>query len=225
MKLAKGPQIAGSLVKLADFTKAVRAFRKKELDILELRLDTFSESDLLKLRGKLGTLKKRPLILATVRSRKEGGLRALSDGERRRRFELFRGAADLFDLEASSVKLLPGLRKIAAGKLILSYHDFKKTPALPVMEKIFKRIYRLRPLLVKMAFMVKTPTDLFTLLCFLKKHRSQNIILIGMGKMGRASRVLFPLLGSRMTYGAFGNRASAPGQFPVSVLAKKIRSM
>jgi 3-dehydroquinate dehydratase-1 len=212
---------------LEDLPRAVRACRRNEIDGIELRLDAFRGADLKMLGRRLEALKPRPSILLTVRSKKEGGLLKLTDGERLRRFALFLPFARMIDCEIGSPALLSRLRGLAGArhkKLILSFHDLKKTPSAARLLQILKRSRRSRPFLTKIAVKVNQARDMRVLFDFLCRHRKEGLILIGMGTKGRFSRVFFPAVGSRMAFGHLGRRA-APGQIAARELSERVRKL
>lgn len=218
--------IFASLLRLSDWKKAVSYYRKKILDGLELRLDAFSPIDLVRLHRLVSETRRTPPLLVTVRSQKEGGLQDLTLRERKNRFLLFLPYASSWDCELGSQDLLSWLKRTARGRKagIISYHHFKTTPDLRELEKILKKALRHRPAFTKIAVTARTSKDLLVLLAFLKKYRSKNLIVIAMGKKGESSRTLFPLLGSRITFGHLGFQA-APGQIPIPILYKRLHKI
>ena len=110
----------------------------------------------------------------------------------------------------------------AAGvKVIMSNHDFHKTPA---QEDIIYRLRRMQDLgadLPKIAVMPQSPQDVLTLLAatltMKEKYATRPLITMSMGKSGGVSRVTGRLFGSAMTFGTVG-QASAPGQIAIAKL-------
>src|SRR5262244_3658583 len=99
---------------------AMAEAKKLGADLCELRIDFLKDPDLKRI------LSARPLpVLATVRPKWEGGQ---YDGSEADRFGLLEDAclygADYVDVEFRAYKDFP--RRDA--KLIVSYHDFEKTP-------------------------------------------------------------------------------------------------
>jgi 3-dehydroquinate dehydratase-1 len=202
----------------------MKAYRRKELDGLELRLDAFTPLELTRLHALVVLERRLPPLLLTVRSKREGGLASLATRERIARFKLFMPFASGLDCELSSKDLLSwasGEARRYRKYLILSCHDFKKTPPLANLEKILKHSLLAKPALTKIAVLAKSQNDLLSLITFLKTHQAKGLVVIAMGPAGVPSRVLFPLLGSRITFGSFG-RTSAPGQLPVSILKSRL---
>ncbi len=104
------------------------------------------------------------------------------------------------------------------GKLILSVHDYKKTPSFAVLKKIILRMQKEKPWAIKIATNVRNYSDLLVLLKlqqFLQKKKIRSIVL-GMGDKAHLTRVLSP---SRnvLTYATLdGFESSASGQLPMS---------
>ncbi|HCG77156.1 MAG: type I 3-dehydroquinate dehydratase [bacterium (Candidatus Ratteibacteria) CG_4_10_14_3_um_filter_41_18] len=224
VKLGKTPKICLTLCNIKD-RNSIKKAKFQGADLLELRIDQFQnldEKDIIKfIRGiRKGCL---PLI-ATVRSKREGG-RCLSDTKRLRLFKAVIPLVDAVDVELSSRKILNEVVKKAHHHqkiVILSYHNFKKTPVNEVLEKIIKKIKSQGGDIVKVSTFAKKKEDVIRLLEITLKYKDKNIIAIAMGKIGAVSRVFFPFIGSLLTYG-YVDTPSAPGQFSLNVLREEIK--
>lgn len=96
-------------------------------------------------------------------------------------------------------------------EVIISYHDFKKTPERAELEHILTWCAECTPDIIKIACMVNTERDNARLLGLLDDGR--KMIVIGMGERGKVTRVVAPLLGSFCTFAAYKpDKATAPGQ-------------
>ena len=69
--------------------------------------------------------------------------------------------------------------------------------------------------ITKIAAMALGGKDVQRLAAFTIENADKNIITIAMGSEGTCSRVLFPALGSLLTYASLGE-STAPGQLPYS---------
>ncbi|WP_424246004.1 3-dehydroquinate dehydratase-1 [Elusimicrobium posterum] len=155
----------------------------------------------------------------TCRAKNEGGQ---FNGSEKQRIEILQSALKnkftYVDFELKTVQ--KNKLKFSAGeakKLIISYHDFNKTPSMAALVKIKKDMLKYKPAVIKLALMVKTQKDIFTLTRFLLDtiEENQQIILLGMGEKAVFTRVMFPLMGSALTYAADG-KAVAPGQLKIN---------
>lgn len=194
---------------------------------LELRVDTFREQGIgplvesIKGIRKLKGARAVPLII-TVRKKEEGGGARISDKQRSAIFEALMPYAGLIDVELSSARALKGIIRLAkkGGKaVIISHHDFRKTPAEAGVRRIIKRALSAGADIVKVAALAKSAGDLRTLAKAALDYR--NLIVIAMGKPGVSSRVFFPALGSLITYGATSKK-TAPGQISLKGLKKEL---
>lgn len=196
-------------------------------DIIEWRVDHFTHvreipQVLAALAEIRHTLKALPLLF-TFRSKKEGGETEISDEAY---FELNRQAAlsglvDVIDIELfndeAQIRALVNDAHQAGVKVIMSNHDFHKTPA---QEDIIYRLRRMQDLgadLPKIAVMPLTPQDVLTLLSatltMKEKYATRPLITMSMGKSGGVSRVTGRLFGSAMTFGPLARpprRAKGP---------------
>jgi len=194
-------------------------------DMLEIRVDTFAsrEADALirgikRLRGYEGA-DKTPLIL-TCRARSEGGVNNISPREKRSIFQALMPFVDYIDIELRKAgrfrDIIDEAVKAGVG-VIISYHNFKATPTAARLEELIKKGKALGGGAVKIAVAVHSTAELKRLAGTLINHK--GLIIIGMGPLGAASRVFFPLMGSLTTYGSI-TASSAPGQMPVAELKK-----
>jgi 3-dehydroquinate dehydratase-1 len=124
------------------------------------------------------------------------------------------GAA-FIDLELESDDKF--LREMAetAGRneceVICSHHDFKSTPPSGKLKELLEGCYGKGASVAKIATWINNKEDLIALLS-LYSYPGRKIIL-GMGEMGRISRVLAPYLGSEFTFAApSAGEETAPGQ-------------
>ncbi len=214
LQFYKRPLIAGVITEM----EALKLELIEKADILELRIDMFDIKEMENIEEIISRAKTldKPL-LATIRSEREGGKRFIDDDTR---YELFKKSipfVDIIDIEISSEALFERLRPLIAEEnrlLIGSYHNFNETPEDPVIEEIFLRAKKKGSDIVKIAVTANDREDLIRMASFTIRHRNDNIITISMGEPGKASRLLFPVLGSMITYAALTD-SSAPGQFSV----------
>jgi 3-dehydroquinate dehydratase type I len=106
-------------------------------------------------------------------------------------------------------------------KIIISFHDFKKTPSLINLQKLALKMCAKGADIVKIACMARTLSDTLQMVCLAQILQSKKIphILIAMGKKGTLSRVLTPKLGGDIMFAPLSSRgASAPGQLKVNEL-------
>ena len=237
--LGKGPAIAltvtdrdtPSSIKRAVGAPLVGARRSKGRAqgpplLLEIRIDRFRRFDFPYVLSKINSFKRLKLpLIATIRSRNEGGARTLSDSAR---FELFKKVLPLvnaIDVELSSSnlrkKLIPVARR-SGKRVILSYHNFASTPSESSLVQFIRKAKRSGADLVKLAVTPKTSQDLARLLRLTHRHRKENLITLAMGKLGAPSRTLGFLFGSLLTYSYLGRNPQAPGQLPFTSLLREL---
>ncbi|MCP4399167.1 MAG: type I 3-dehydroquinate dehydratase [bacterium] len=96
-------------------------------------------------------------------------------------------------------------------QVIISYHNFEKTPERVELEHVIRWCSELKPDLIKLACMVTSPRDNARLLGLLDSDTP--MLIVGMGEQGKLSRLISPLLGSFCTFASFAaDKATAPGQ-------------
>ncbi|MCD2493042.1 type I 3-dehydroquinate dehydratase [Lacrimispora sp. NSJ-141] len=214
-------------------------------DAIEWRADHFRDvtkpEKVRRILAQLRQILPDSLILFTFRTMQEGGRGDLSAENYLALNEMVlrSGMADLLDLELyTGTDLMPEdllassplhpLLSLARQKgipVILSSHDFEKTP--PEAELI-SRLCLMESMgcgIAKLAVMPHTKKDVLALLsATLRASESLScpIITMSMGPLGVISRVGGEFFGSCLTFGTSG-QASAPGQLDAEKLADLLR--
>jgi 3-dehydroquinate dehydratase-1 len=204
----------------------VQALRARGLDVAELRIDHFAARDAGAVRAELSKYAGIP-TLATIRSAAEGGAWQGGEAERAKLFLALLDAVDAVDVELAAGEVLrevlPAAR--AAGRLVIaSHHDFAATPAPAALADVVARAAAAGADVVKIAAAASGPDDVRALARVLVEPAPIGRIVIGMGEAALATRVLFPALGSLVTY-AHAGRATAPGQLPLDELVALLRRL
>lgn len=205
--------------------------KEQQPDIVEWRVDLFDQvEDLLEVSMMISKLREilgETLLLFTFRSHKEGGSKVISDHfyvELNQR-AISTKNIDLVDIELFNeeeiLKKLISFAKNNGVYVIMSNHDFYKTPA---KEEIVGRLRKMQEYgadIPKIAVMPTSARDVITLLDATNTMRTQYadrpIITMSMNGTGVISRLACEIFGSACTFGA-GKSASAPGQIPVEEL-------
>lgn len=225
------PVFAGAVVGTIHSPKALAAalrLRPNAVDFLEVRVDAFAgAADRNHLEKNLPRLRF-PLII-TVRHPLEGGANALTLQSRRALFERFLPHASLIDVELRSAEPLRKLREEAQAKgigVILSHHDFRKTPSLAKLLELRAKAKSAGCSIFKVATVANTPCDLSVLLGFLISRRETDpaLSVMGMGNFGKASRLVLGRAGSVLNYG-FLDKAQVSGQWPAALLKERLREL
>lgn len=125
---------------------------------------------------------------------------------------------DYLDIDLAIANKIVIRRKKA--KTIISYHNFKNTPTLKALINIAGEMRAFSPDILKFAVMTNQLDDVSVLFRFLlNKKPSENIIVLGMGKKGKITRLLAPLLGSYLTFASMEDKSSsAPGQIDIKTM-------
>lgn len=176
------------------------------LDVAELRIDLFSSTDPAHVVDQIGRFAAFPTV-ATIRSATEGGCWEGSDEARLALFERVVGLVDGVDVELSSTGMAADVVALARAKnkvVIISSHDFDGTPPIEELTDRARRAHSIGADHVKLATTATSVDDMRTLAQFTLDHHEAGPIVVAMGAQGPASRVLLPLLGSRLTYASLG---------------------
>ena len=192
----------------------------KKSDYVELRLDFLKIEHI----PEVLEIVKKDLnkIVCTLRPKTEGGK---FPGNEKERIAILKLIAEynpfLLDVEFNTLKRNISLRKYLKStktKLLVSWHDFKKTPSSAELKKKINQMSKLSSN-VKIVSTAKSTSDSNRMLELYNKKGKNNLISFAMGDLGRISRILCLYLGSPYTYVSLG-KAIAPGQFSVDEVKK-----
>jgi len=185
-----------------------------DADMIELRLDLLAAADPLQTLKAIRKATVKPII-ATVRTRTEGGM---FQGSEKERIDLLIKAACYADYV--DVELLADQRDYAINRImkpvIISYHDFQGMPEESKLTGIYEEMKKTKAAIAKIAVTPKSLHDNLRILQFLL-DADMPLCMIAMGRMGRHLRVVAPLYGSVLTYG-FVTQSTAPGQMSLAEL-------
>ncbi|ADC89177.1 3-dehydroquinate dehydratase, type I [Thermocrinis albus DSM 14484] len=193
--------------------------KEKGADLIELRVDLMESPTVDRALTVLEEAHRLGLgTILTVRSAREGG-RDLPN--RLELFEKLSPFSDYTDIELTSLDILPQVRNtvLSAGKkLIISYHNFERTPAGWILKETIREARRWGAHIVKIAVKAESYTDVARLLCAGSQEEGEKI-LIAMGSYGKISRLAAFVFGSVITY-AFLGKATAEGQLPLEEMVR-----
>ena len=208
-----------------------------DVDLAEFRIDLLEFSADTKKVIALGQqlnqiLKEKPLI-ATIRTHNEGGKMTVSDQnyEKIYREYLKKPFMQLLDIEmfrdAGSVVKLTQLAHDKKVLVIMSNHDFNKTPEQQEIENRLLKQDQMGADILKIAVMPKSKQDVFTLMnaTLAVSQKSQKPLLtMSMGQLGTISRVATANMGGSLSFGMI-SEASAPGQIDVTQLKQLLKTV
>jgi 3-dehydroquinate dehydratase-1 len=161
-------------------------------------------------------------VVVTVRLAAEGGKWKQPDELRLPLFEeaLRHLAAADIELHSPIIEQVSALARQHKRALIVSHHDFGRTPPLAELRVIVDRAASYGTV-AKVVTMVKTEEDLAILRALLAEKRPTPLCVLGMGPLGPQTRIDFPRLGSCLTYG-YLDQPVAPGQVPARELMRQL---
>lgn len=132
---------------------------------------------------------------------------------------------EYLDLDLSTDKNI--IKKIKTKfpkiQLIISHHDFKKTPSQKELQTIVEIMFTKGADIAKVATTASKMEDSLNILSLLSKlsHDGKKAICLCMGKKGRLTRITGHLLGNYLMYAPMGEaHKTAPGQLTIQELKK-----
>ena len=185
-------------------------------DFAEIRFDYLKKSDIpLVLEDNKKNLSK---CVCTLRPKNEGGQFSGSENERKAILRLIAEYSPfLLDVEFNTIqkdKKLASYLKKTKCKLLISWHDFKKTPNHTQLKSRFCKMSKFSDV-IKIVTVAKDVSDASRLLSLYSIKSKKKIVGFCMGEQGKFSRILCLHLGSPFTYVSLG-KAIAPGQFSLN---------
>ena len=200
------------------------------IDLLDLSADT---KKVIALGQQLNQILKEKPLIATIRTHNEGGKMTVSDQDYEKIYReyLKKPFMQLLDIEmfrnAGSVAKLTKLAHDKKVLVIMSNHDFSKTPDQQDIENRLLRQDQMGADILKIAVMPKSKQDVMTLMnaTLAVSQKSQKPLLtMSMGQLGTISRVATANMGGSLSFGMIGE-ASAPGQIDVTQLKQLLKTV
>ena len=193
----------------------------KKSDFVEIRFDFLKPKDV---PDALELVKKQlGKCVCTLRPKSEGGMFTGSENERKSIIKLIAVYNPfLLDIEFNALqkdKQFLNSMKNSRVKILVSWHDFKKTPSLINLNKKLRDMKKLSEY-VKIVTMAKTVNEAVKILSLYNDSSKIKLIAFAMGEEAKFTRILCLLMGSPFTYVSL-KKAIAPGQFSLD----EIKSM
>lgn len=206
--LGASPKVVGTIATPAGLAMSTTG----ACHIVELRLDLLGVDTAVWMAAARRMEAQGQPVVVTLRLASEGGRWDQPDEARWPLFEAALGAVTTVDVEYRSPLLARVSRQACVQQrpLIISYHDFDKTPPLAELQQVIRSAAN-HGTVVKIATLTSTEADVATLRALFAEQCSASVCLLGMGPLGPRTRHEFPRLGSCLTYG-YLDQPIAPGQ-------------
>ena len=208
---------------LREIFSQARGMQRKNFDLIEWRIDRFADFhdiNMVRRASRIlhGILDDQPFIL-TFRTIGEGGKQPI---EPEYYVELYRTAIEDVELFIGDeiVKELTDLAHSHGMPVIISNHDFDRTPPHEELIARMKHAESVGADILKIAVMPKDKHDVLELLYATEQMSRESdcpLITMSMGQSGIISRLSGEIFGSAVTFGTIG-AASAPGQIDLDSL-------
>ena len=163
--------------------------------------------------------------VCTLRPKSEGGKFSGSENERLSILKLIAEYNPfLLDVEYNTLrknKQFANYIKKTRTDLLVSWHDFKKTPNDSTLNKILNQMTKFSKN-IKIVTTASSTNDSTRVLSLYNNASKLNLIAFSMGEYGKMSRILCLFLGSPYTYVSLG-KPIAPGQFSLDEIKSIIK--
>ncbi|ATU45123.1 type I 3-dehydroquinate dehydratase [Acinetobacter junii] len=209
----------------------------QDADLAEFRIDLLDfaadSKQVIALGHELKKILATKPMIATIRTHNEGGKLTISDADYGKIYQAYlkQPFMDMLDVEMfRDQQVVKNTVKLAHDKkvlIVMSNHDFQKTPS---EDEIVKRLLKQDQLgadILKIAVMPQSKQDVFTLMNATLKVSQQSkkpLLTMSMGKLGTISRIATANMGGSFSFGMIGE-ASAPGQIDVTQLKQFLKTV
>jgi 3-dehydroquinate dehydratase-1 len=209
----------------------------QDADLAEFRIDLLDfaadSKQVIALGHELKKILATKPMIATIRTHNEGGKLTISDADYGKTYQAYlkQPFMDMLDVEMfRDQQVVKNTVKLAHDKkvlIVMSNHDFQKTPS---EDEIVKRLLKQDQLgadILKIAVMPQSKQDVFTLMNATLKVSQQSkkpLLTMSMGKLGTISRIATANMGGSFSFGMIGE-ASAPGQIDVTQLKQFLKTV
>jgi 3-dehydroquinate dehydratase/shikimate dehydrogenase len=166
-----------------------------------------------------------PQTIATCRREQAGGaFKGTVEQQAAVLAAAVRAGCHWVDIEVESIEEAGSslLRQFQPARVIVSYHDYHKTPPLG---PLYRQLARLPVDMIKVATHAQGLRNNIQIRQLLRTyhHQSPKLVAVGMGASGIPSRLLALLWGSAITYASAGNHAVVPGQISAEIMRSVYR--
>jgi 3-dehydroquinate dehydratase-1 len=189
----------------------------RDVDLLEFRADALV-TRIPEVRRALARVK--VPVLLTVRHPAEGGIGKLSSERRKELFHELLPFAALVDVELRSAVAMRPVIAFARSRgigIVVSDHHFHRMPSLAEMRDRRGRAFAAGADVFKLAALANDARSVARLLDFVAASGSHPSAVMGMGKLGQASRLVLACAGSILNYG-YLDKPNATGQWEAKEL-------
>ncbi|WP_153562761.1 type I 3-dehydroquinate dehydratase [Acinetobacter baumannii] len=208
-----------------------------DADLAEFRIDLLSfasdTKQVIALGHELKKILGNKLMIATIRTKNEGGQLEISDADYGKTYQAYlkNPFMDWLDVEMfRDQKVVSEIVQKAHQKkvlVVMSNHDFQKTPNQDEIEKRLLKQDQMGADVLKIAVMPKSKQDVFTLMnatLKVSQKTTKPLLTMSMGQLGTISRVATANMGGSYSFGMIG-QASAPGQIDVTKLKQILQTV
>lgn len=194
---------------------------QKISNFIELRVDYIAGLSMDHIR-KIKSQVRVPAIF-TCRSREEGGFYEDKETERVKILQRGIGLFEYVDLELNTVKK-HDFSCDKETKIIISYHNFLETPSYWDMQKIIFDMNKFKPDILKIATKINKEYEVNKIYRLItNKPHSENRIVLGMGKLGKTTRIISAILGGYLTFASTEFGETADGQIDIKEMKKILK--
>ena len=188
----------------------IERIASKTPDLVEFRLDQLSDPHLL---SRIIEKKSFPAI-ATDKSGRASTPQLLD--------EAAAAGFEFVDIDVSSERVGPVIKQLKShgGQVVLSFHDYSKTPSMDELRKVLDSERRVGGDVCKIVTTALLPRDNLTVLDFVGTEAERTrLVAFAMGERGIPSRILSPFFGAEFTFASLTEESkTAEGQLSIDNL-------
>ena len=173
-------------------------------DLIELRVDSLRKERVKVDRIERALRHRRRPVLLTLRTIQEGGNHPWKSTERIKIFERLMPFVDAIDIELVNTRLLKNILDQALDQkcgLVISTHSIHRKLTKRKIERLIKEFQHVPGDVYKIASYGRNLKDLAVLSKAMIHHSQLPLAIMAIGPMADVSRIILPVLGSKLVYG------------------------
>lgn len=211
---------------IEEASELIQKAETQHADFIEVRLDSLKNPNHL---AEIPQYSKTPLI-ATIKPTKYHGHFAGTETERQKLIsDSAKSGFEYVDVDlgtSNQVQLINNLKQTGT-KVIVSFHDFEKTPSITELNRLLEKELAVNADVCKIVTTAKTVNDNLTTLNFVSaSSKKAKLVCFAMGELGKPSRLLSPVFGGYFTFASLDKkRKTAKGQLTIQEMSRVYESL
>jgi 3-dehydroquinate dehydratase-1 len=198
----------------------------EQADFIEVRLDYLNKYDHI---IEIPSCSKIPLIATNKSIACDGNFSGSETEQQKVLIDAARSGFEYVDVDLRTPKqteLISTLHQMGV-KVIVSFHDFEKTPGIRQLNKVLEEEIELGADVCKIITTARSNKDNLRILDFVSEaSRKVKLVCFAMGDLGKHSRLVSPIFGAFFTFASLNEkRKTAKGQLTIKEMNNAYKAL